>query len=273
MFRKLKARWRTARARAEIDARTAAPRPHGLAEGLTVSLTSYPARYGTLALTLRGLLAQTVAADRTVLWLAHGDEASLPREVRDLQGLEVRTCDDLRSFKKIIPALTAFPGDAIVTADDDVYYRADWLEHLVAARRAGAGVAAHRAHRITLDGAVPRPYRDWDWGLRAPDQSGLVFPTGVLGVLYAPGVFHPDVTDADLFRRLCPSSDDVWLYWMHRLTGQRAAKIGGHQRVLEWPSSQTSNLRSENLAGSGNDAAIAAMIARYGFPAEVSSAG
>lgn len=273
MFRALKARWRSARARAEIAGRCNIPRPHGLAEGLTVSLTSYPARYATLAWTLRSLLAQTVAADRTILWLAHGDDAALPPDVLALrdQGLEIRLCDDLRSFKKIIPPLLVFPDDTIVTADDDVYYRADWLERLIAARREGATVVAHRAHRITLSAGTPRPYREWDWGLRAPERSGLVFPTGVLGVLYAPGVFHTDVTDAELFRKLCPSSDDVWLYWMHRLNGHRAAKIGGHQRVLEWPSSQGTNLRSANLAGDGNDAAIAAMTQRYGFPA-ISSA-
>lgn len=267
MLRKLKARWRAARAKSEIAGRAFIPRPHGLAEGLTVTLTSYPARYGTLEWTLRSLLAQTVAPDRVVLWLAHGDEASLPADLCDLEGLEIRTTEDQRSFKKIIPALAAFPHDTLVTADDDVYYPADWLEELVTARKAGAAVAAWRAHRITLAGDLPRPYREWDWGLRAPEQSGLVFPTGVLGVMYAPDVFHPDIADVAKFRRLCPSSDDVWLYWMHRLNGHRAAKVGGKLRVLEWPQSQATNLRSENLAGAGNDAAIAAMTAEYGFPA------
>lgn len=270
-FRSLKARWRSARARAEIDARRIDPAPHGLDVPLTVSLTSYPARYATLAPTLKALLRQTVKSDRTVLWLTYGDEKSLPSEVLALQaeGLTIATTENLRSYTKIIPALVAHPDSAIVTADDDVYYPPDWLEKLVVGyRQSGASVLCHRAHRLRLDAAgQPSPYGEWDWGLRAPDRSGLVFPTGVLGVFYAPDAFHPDVTRADIFREICASSDDVWLYWMHRLQGHRAAKVGGFNRILEWPSSQVTNLRQENLAGSGNDQAIAAMIARYGFPA------
>ncbi|MDH2326609.1 glycosyltransferase family A protein [Cereibacter sp. SYSU M97828] len=266
MLRKLKARWRSTRARSEIAARAFMPRPHGLSEPLTVTLTSYPARFGTLGWTLRSILTQTVAADRVVLWLADGDEARLPEDIRAIPGLEVRRAENMRSFTKIVPALEAFPADVLVTADDDVYYPADWLERLVEARLAGATVAAHRAHRVTLSDGAPRPYREWDWSIRAPDRSGLIFPTGVMGVLYAPGVFHADAADAAKFRRLCPSSDDIWLYWMHRLNGHRAAKIGGKMRVLEWPESQETNLRSGNLAGQGNDAAIRAMISEYGFP-------
>lgn len=268
--RRLKAWWRSRRALAEIDARAIQPRTHGLPFGLTVSLTSYPARYATLAPTLRALLRQTVRADRTVLWLAKGDAQALPPEVLALraEGLTIGTAENMRSFTKIIPALAAHPEDAVVTADDDVYYPADWLEGLVAAHQSsGASVVCHRAHRVRLDAAgMPEPYAQWDWGLRAPDRSGLVFPTGVLGVFYAPGAFHADVTRADLFRDLCPSADDVWLYWMHRLQGHRAEKVGGFNRILEWPSSQTTNLRQENLVQSGNDRAIRAMIDRYGFP-------
>lgn len=67
---------------------------------------------------------------------------------------------------------------------------------------------------------------------------------------------------------LAPSADDVWLYWMHRMAGVPAQKIGGHQRLIEWQGSQTSTLRAENYAGSasGNDRAVAALLARYGWP-------
>lgn len=260
LIRRLKAEWRTRKAVEEIEARDLSPRPHGLDVPLVVSLTSYPGRYATLEWTLKGLTRQTVRPDRTILWLAHGDAATLPSGVRDL--VEVRETDDIRSYKKIIPALAAFPEAAIVTADDDVYYPADWLERIVAGR---APVRALRAHRIVLQNGQPAPYEAWQRGVTGPEHSALVFPTGVLGVFYAPGVFHPDVIREDLFRALAPDADDVWLYWMHRMTGQRAEKLGGTLRVLEWPGSQRSSLRATNLQ-SGNDRAIAAMVARYGFP-------
>lgn len=275
-FRRLKRARRVRAALADIAARPIAMgQPHGLPTPLVVSLTSYPRRFGTLHHTLRALLTQTVRPDRVVLWLAHGDDAALPPAVTALRdhGLEIACCDDLRSYNKIIPSLRAWPEAHIVTADDDVYYRADWLERLVAAAQAGAPVACHRAHRITLDALdQPQCYKDWAGNIAAPETGPLVFLTGVMGVIYAPGALHSDVLRQDLLTRLCPAGDDIWLYWMSRLAGHEVSKIGGRARIVEWPESQQSSLRSGNLAGrmtgavSGNDRALNAMLAHYGFP-------
>jgi hypothetical protein len=139
--------------------------PHGLPAALVVSLTSYPPRFGTLSLTLRSLLLQTVKADRTILWIAHADIQLLPKNVTDLQaaGLEIRATEDMKSYKKIIPALEAFPDAFICTADDDVYYWPTWLEELVAvARMTERVVVCHRAHEITLDAQGHfYPYDKW----------------------------------------------------------------------------------------------------------------
>lgn len=269
-FRRFKQRRRQARALAEIAARPEGPgRPHGLPGPLVVSLTSYPPRFGTLAHTLRGLLRQTVQPDRVILWLDRDDAPALPAEVSALgrAGIEIAFCPPWRSYRKIVPTLQAHPDAFVVTADDDVYYPADWLERLVAAAAGGAGVACHRAHRVRLrpDGA-PLPYAHWDHNIDAPETSDRVFLTGVMGVLYAPGALHPDVTRADIFTELCPTADDIWLHWMHRRAGVAATKIGGRSRIVEWEGSQAQSLRSGNLQGTANDAAIAAMIARFGSP-------
>jgi hypothetical protein len=83
-------------------------RPHGLTSELIVSLTSYPARFGTLHFALSCLLDQSVKADRTILWVAHKDEDH-PPAVRELEqrGLEIRACDDLRSLSSHAELLTA----------------------------------------------------------------------------------------------------------------------------------------------------------------------
>lgn len=263
-LRSWKRRLRSARARAEIRARRIEPRPHGLGAPLIVSLTSYPARFATLPLVLRALRLQTVAADRVILWLAEADMDAVTPAIRET-GVELRACPDWRSYKKIVPTLSLAPDAFIVTADDDAYYGPRWLEGLVA--RAQSGVVCHRANRIALgpDG-LPLPYARWQRNIARPERSALVFPTGVGGVLYAPGIFHPEVSDPALFMALAPSADDVWLYWMHRLTGSRPEKVGGRYRVIEWPGTQERNLRGHNLAGDGNDSAVRGMIARYGFP-------
>lgn len=262
-FRSWKQARRIRAAEAEILSRRGTPAAHGLASPLVISLTSYPPRFARLHLVLRSLLAQSVAADRVILWLDEGHEALLPPEVTALP-VEVRICPNWRSYKKIVPTLLECPDSHIVTADDDVYYGPDWLAGLVAG--AGAGVVGHRAHRVTLHDGRPAPYGAWRRNLDAPETGPLVFPTGVGGVLYAPGVFHPDVTDAALFQALAPSADDVWLYWMHRLRGSRPEKIGGRFRIIEWPGTQEQNLRSTNLSGDGNDRAVAAMLGHYGWP-------
>lgn len=262
-LRRWKQSRRIARATTEIMTRRVQPGPHGLNAPLIVSLTSYPPRFGSLHLVLRSLMQQSVRADRVILWLDEADMAQLPSEI-SAQGVEIRACPNWRSYKKIVPTLLEAPDAYIVTADDDVYYSPDWLAGMVA--QAGAGVVCHRAHRITLQGGVPQTYHNWQRNISAPDAGPLIFPTGVGGVLYAPGVFHPDVTDAGLFTRLAPSADDVWLYWMHRLAGSRPAKIGGRFRITEWPGTQAQNLRGSNLAGDGNDHAVQAMVKAYGFP-------
>lgn len=274
-FRAIKKRRRVDRALSELAGRVQQDqdwpsRCHCLSRRLVVSITSFPKRFNTLLPTLQSLLFQTVRPDAVQLWIAHSDVVHLPKCVKDLQeiGLEVRTCDDTRSYKKIIPALTENPESLIVTADDDVYYWPSWLEELVTAyQRTGNTVIAHRAHRIVLrpDG-LPDAYAKWEHPLTHPLSSSLVFPVGVHGVFYDPMALHPDVTRKDLFMSLCPNTDDVWLYWMHRRLGSRPLTLALGQRILEWPDSQNVQLQSENLRGGGNDRSITAMIAKFGFP-------
>jgi len=266
-FRAFKHRRRLARAKDDIAGRPAIPgEPHGLPGPLVVSLTSYPARFATLGLTLQAILRQSVRPDRVILWVADEDHARLPTAISRLEGLQVGKCPDWRSYNKIVPTLVAHPDAFIVTADDDVYYHRDWLGQLVGAVKAGARIACHRAHHVALTHDRPAPYAEWHHNIDAPEQTPLTFLTGVGGVIYAPGVFPPDVTRDDLFTRLAPRSDDVWLYWMHRMNGIEAQKIGSRVRILEWEGSQAQSLRAANLHGTGNDQAIAAMIAHYGWP-------
>ncbi|MEM8653281.1 MAG: glycosyltransferase family 2 protein [Pseudomonadota bacterium] len=268
-FRTLKYLKRRRRALAEIATRSVAPQPHPLDTKLIVSMTSYPPRFEKLATTLKGVLHQTMAADQTILWIAKDDINLLPNSVLDLRsdGVEIRSCPDLRSYKKILPLLKEAPDATIVTADDDVYYRPDWLSKIVTAHhQSRAPVVCVRGHLIKLqDNGQPRPYGEWHMNYSPATQSGLIFPTGVLGILYAPGCFDPRVTDWDMASTLCPTADDIWLYWMHRLNGAEALRFGGHHRVLEWERNPKESLLTVNATG-GNDRQIAAMIDHFGWP-------
>lgn len=270
LLRAYKHRRRVRRALQEIDARAVSPRAHGLNRPLVVTLTSYPARFPTLAPTLKGLLHQTVAADATELFLTKADAAQLPQEVLALQdhGLTIKICEDSRSYKKLVPALQEDPDRFLVTADDDAYYEAGWLADLVAGALAQPGcVIAHRCHRVLrlADGTIA-PYGTWDHNINSPAAGTDLCATGVSGILYPPRGLDPRVTDQALFQSLCPQSDDLWFFWMARLQGTTVAKIGGRRRILEWPGSQSVSLRADNSGARGNDAAIAALNDAFGPP-------
>lgn len=237
--------------------------------GLVVSLTSYPPRFGTLHLTLKSLLSQSFIADRIVLWIAHADMALLPVAVTDLQraGLEIIGCDDTRSYKKMIPLLQQSGDIDIVTADDDVFYWRDWLQQLVQARKPGKlEIICHRMHRVKLNAdGLPISYNDWDFETTNSESSALNFPTGIAGVLYPAKVFSPGVLDVQAFMTLCPRGDDIWFWWMARANGATFKRVPEFNQVHCWDGSQEVALWKDNIGATFNDHQIRAMIDAYGF--------
>lgn len=241
-------------------------RPHGLPGEMIVSLASYRPRFATLSKTLRSLLAQTVRADRTILWVPEEDRPELPADVLSLEerGLEIRTSRNLRSYGKIIPALENWPDAYIVTADDDLYYEPTWLETLVGGAVPGEHViVCRRAHRPKQNGSGFEPYAEWDWDVVTNGEvRDDLFPTGGAGALYPPRSLSPDVLDEATFMSICPTADDIWLYWMGRRAGSKVRQVGGGFAQVTWPGSQEESLLSVNVQG-GNDAQLRAVVSKF----------
>lgn len=251
----------------ENDNRT---RKHSLPQKLIVSLTSWHKRFNTLHMTLQCLLKQTVKADRIILWLAESERHLVPDNVLKLerQGIDIKYCDDIKSYKKIIPTLVEEPDAFIVTADDDLSYNPDWLEKLVNAWDGNyKTVTAHRAHKIILDKKdMPVPYEKWNWNYRdSSDLSYLIFPTTGFGTLYPPHCFHEDVGDRNIFEKLSLNADDVWLYWMCRLNDTKFRVVDGESQFLEWEGTSVNALWRNNLLNGENNNYIKNMISHYGF--------
>lgn len=273
MYRSIRARFLLRRALAAVE-RFPCVTPqenHGLPAPLIVTLTSYPPRFPDLAKTLRSLLDQTLAADKVQLWVAHDDAAKLPNDVRALEkhGLEIRTSADMRSYKKLIPALKERPDCFYVTADDDVYYPPEWLAGLVAEQKAHPGsviaTRSHMAHR-DKEGRLA-PYETWELAASQTenrDDGRVLFPTGVGGILYPPGCFSEEVLDRELFMKLCPRGDDIWFFWMARKAGTQHRRTPDHFDIVDWPNSQDVALAVQNLYSDGNDSQIRAMEAHFG---------
>jgi hypothetical protein len=243
---------------------------HPLPGELIVSLTSHPPRYATLPMTLKSVLDQKICADRTILWIAEKDWDALTPEILALRkfGLEIERCDDVRSYNKIVHTLARYPQAFIVTVDDDLYYTPEMLRRLTEGYSGESAICARRAHLIKRDAKGDMaPYADWTFGyLAAPGEAAMrtdLFPTGVGGVLYPPGSLSDEVTDHDLFTRLCPTADDLWLYWMGRRARAMYRQVGPVFPQIIWEGSQDVALYAENSAG-GNDRQIAALEAHFG---------
>jgi hypothetical protein len=242
-----------------------------------VSLTTIPERLPTVIFTIESLMQQASQPDRLILWLNEklGDKipALLRRQTR--RGLEIRLADDIGPHGKLIHALKEFPGCTIVTADDDTIYPRFWLGELLAAHeREPQAVTCHRAHRMLTDQAGKLlPYRQWDWS--SPGCTGpslWLFPTGVSGVLYPPHALSPEVFNRDVFQRICPTADDIWLKAMSLLNNVRCQKAAPFS--TEWPlipGTQHKNLSAVNVENGQNDVQLRAVFDHYNLDSRLNT--
>lgn len=236
---------------------------------VVVSLTSYPPRFQTLHLTLKTILLQSVRPAAVVLWIAKEDVEQLPENVLALKkwGLQIGQCKNLRSYKKLIPALSTYRDRVIVTADDDVVYWRKWLADLLGEYSGDSPeVLCHRMHVVKTNArGLPDTYRSWEWCSDSLQRSRLNFATGVGGVLYPPNVFHGEAVDEEKMIRFCPQGDDIWFYWMTNASGVHVRKVPSSGNIRFWIGSQEAALWKSNIDDERNDTQIATMIKEYGF--------
>lgn len=241
-------------------------------EEIVVSLTTYGKRLYDVYLTIESIMQGTMKPNNIVLWL----EDNLKTEVIPLylqrqvqRGLEIRFCKDIKSYKKLIPSLKAFPDSIIVTIDDDVIYEPDVLEKLVNAyNKDSHHVYANRVNKITIDATgEPQKYSSWKV-VKEMGESPLNFFTGVGGVLYPPHCFPNEVFNEDSFMNLAPYGDDIWFYAMALLNGYTVSKVFTHDEngndFLVNGSVQDVSLYHINTEGVNmNDKQIKAVFERY----------
>lgn len=241
---------------------------------IIASITSYPARFDSLHLTLKSLIQQPKPVDKILLWIAFEDEKQLPKNVLRLKNaglIEIRLTKDTRSYKKIIPALKHFPEAVIITFDDDVFYPQNTISKLIELHRKHPNqVIANRTHCITKsEVGYIKPYRQWIKNCSDLQHPETNFQTGVGGVLYPPGSLSNQVMKQELFTQLAPHGDDIWLYWMMRLNGNIALQTENNFEFYHWPFSQKTALYKQNVRQDGNDIQIQAMLDYFGSPLDM----
>lgn len=238
---------------------------------IIVSLTSYPARIDKVYLCIESILRQTIQAKKVILWLAKEQfpNQCIPRRLRELEkkGLEIKFCDDLKSYKKIFYTAQKYPENIIVTADDDTLYPENWLENLYKTSvEYPKCVVCYRAHEITFDkNGNLNPYLMWN--NLSPDVKGpsrMLVAIGVGGILYPKNFFENVEFNYEIINRLCPSADDLWLKALELIKDVEVVKVNVNSK--EWftiINSQRTKLMNTNIGDNKNDFAFNNLIDFY----------
>ena len=192
-------------------------------------------------------------------------------ELQKARGLQVEFCEDIRSYKKLIPSLKMYPKACIITIDDDALYEYDFLERMMEAHRSHPkSICGSRVHKIKLgDDKRPLSYMNWDlYKADVNKESPLHFPTGVGGILYPPHCFMQEILNKDAFMELAPYADDVWFYAMGLMNDTSFVKVYTRKPngdFTELPSAYSSALFAENTnpLNCRNDVQIKAVFEKY----------
>jgi hypothetical protein len=222
-----------------------------------VSLTSIPSRLHTLQLTIRSILNQDVRPKKIILWLHNSLKNEIPSGLGLLESdlFQIQYSDLTCSHRKLIHSLELFPKDIIITCDDDMMYRSDWLRLLYNEHLENLdNIIANQTRYIqyTKNGDL-RPYKEWIYENKKPFNAKAVIPIGAEGVLYPPDQLSEQTTNTDLFLDLTPRADDLWFKAMALLNGTNAILAKKRAKTpIPILGSQKYSLKKSNIGGDKN---------------------
>lgn len=192
---------------------------------IIVSLTTYSRRIFQVYMVIESLLEQSLKPNRIVLWLDQEEfkyNDDLPLNLLSLRerGLQIEFCENMRSYKKLIPTLRKYPEALIITADDDILYADDFVERLYKAyKKDPTKIHFYRGHEMKQTDGILLPYNSWPMEVEANEPSIFLFPTGGGGVMYSADLLAEEIMDVDTFTTLAPTADDVWFKAMSMKKG------------------------------------------------------
>ena len=245
-------------------------------DDIVISLTSYGKRVvDALPYALYSLLTQSLLPKKIVVYLDYDNwsDEKLPLILKRIQeiGVEFRYCEDLKSYKKLIPALQDFPNNPIVTVDDDFYYNPQYFEVMT-----NAYLASDKTTVLGQWGCIPEkregkyiPYSQW---------KDCKYATGDLPIsffgcccCYPPHIFDSEILKKELFMKMCPTADDIWFWVMEERLGIKKAYIEPKgfgwnvsvNRIEEYDLSQSGTLMYQNVTNGKNDIQLRTLLDYY----------
>ncbi|AMK15420.1 glycosyltransferase [Methanobrevibacter olleyae] len=207
---------------------------------IIVSLTSFPERMQDIYFCLFSLLNQNFKPDEVILWLSDeqfpNKENDVPQNVLDLKnnGLTIKWCKDIGSYKKLLPSLEEYPNDFIVTADDDIFYPKNWLKNIWEEHKKYPNeIISCRTRIISYNSDKSfNNYNDWKLALKGRRPSYFNFFTTGGGTLFIPNSLSKHIFDEKLFLELCPLADDIWFWAMAVLNKTKIKCVDNPMPIL-----------------------------------------
>lgn len=191
---------------------------------IIVSLTSYPKRMEMMPRVVASLNNQTIKPDRIVIYLSKEEFLDCKNMVDEKYYEENNVTiswvsNNYGPYKKFIYSFKEFKDDIVITVDDDVEYAETMIEDLLSgAEKFPDAVIARRARLITsTDDDRIETYENWstireeEAGFFANNPRFDLIAIGMGGVLYHPNRFSEEIFREDLFKEVCPNTDDLWL--------------------------------------------------------------
>ena len=94
-----------------------------------------------------------------------------------------------------------------------------------------------------------------------------------MGILYPPGALHPEVFNRNVFLKICPIADDVWMKMMSLMNQVQCFNVT--PPLLKLPvirGSQVTGLHIENMIRGRNDTQLRDVVEHYGLRSRLASA-
>lgn len=198
---------------------------------IIINLTTYGERTEGVWVTVESLMRQKECKSKIILWLSETEfsENNLPKSIVQLQnkGLEVRYCEDFRSYKKIYFAAKEFSDKILITVDDDCIYPSDFIKNLIiASKNNPQTVCCYRSKQIAFDNKKLLPYNSWVGGdkFSLKPRSDLI-AIGCGGVLYPKYFFKEKDIETTDFYDVAPQTDDLWLKVLAMKNGYKIMQV------------------------------------------------
>jgi hypothetical protein len=235
-----------------------------------VSLTCFPARINKVWIVIECLLRQKQLPDRIILWLSNEqfeDLDVLPKNLLRLKerGLEIFICEgDIKSHKKYFYTLTKFPGDILITVDDDIFYDSGLTKDLLDLHRQFPyAICCNRALEMEIKSDEIAPYSKWKVVRRAYGPSFKLFQTSGGGTLFPPGSLPKQTLEKSVFMKYCKYADDVWLNVMSQMNNTKIIKSNRVVGFIPIFNIKNSTLMDINVNQGENDRQLVAVRDYY----------